>query len=326
MDSIGPSATRRVPKVVIGLPVHNSERFLQETLESVAAQDHPNLEIVISDDASSDGTPDICHAYARRDARCRVERHAQRMGWIANYNSLLRHSTGDYFLWVPHDDVYDPAYVGTLVALLEARPDAVLAYATTLAIDEHGSVLRRFAGHAALHRATTPLQRGLRYLWWTENEKFIPFRGVVRSGAIRAVGGLEPGPWGVYADDLWLFRLALLGSFVHEARPLCRKRYYRGSVSTLNRYTLGQRMAYLAAHRALARRARLTRRDQAVLLTAIALRQAGLAAGWLLRRSRRGVDRFLPTDRLEWYISPAELPRRLRNLARRVRRLGPPGP
>ena len=316
--------TRHAPKVVIGLPVHNSERFLPETLASIAAQDYPNLEMVISDDASSDGTGDICRDFARRDARCRVERHPQRLGWIANYNSLLRYATGDYFLWVPHDDVYDPAYVGTLVALLEARRDAVLAYSTTLAIDERGSVLRSYGGNAALGRATTRLQRGLRYLWWSENEKFIPFRGVVRSGAIRAVGGLEAGPWGVYADDLWLFRLALLGGFVHEPRPLCRKRFYRGSISSTNRYTLGQRMAYLSAHRVLARRARLTRRERTALLLAIAVRQLALAAGWLVRRSRRGVDRFVPTARLEWYISPAELPRRLRNLSRRLRRLGPP--
>jgi glycosyltransferase involved in cell wall biosynthesis len=319
-----PSGTGRAPKVVIGLPVYNSGRFLRETLESVAAQDHPNLEIVISDDASSDGTLDICRDFARRDARCRVERHRQRQGWIANYNSLLRHSTGDYFLWVPHDDVYDPAYVGTLVALLEARRDAVLAYSTTLAIDEHGNILRRFAGNARLGRATTRLQRGLRYFWWTEDEKFIPFRGVVRSAAIRAVGGLENGRWGIYADDLWLFRLALRGGFVHEARPLCRKRVYRGSVSMTNRYTLGQRMAYLGAHRDLARRAGLTWRERTPLLAAIVFRQVCVTAGWILRASRRGVDRALPIDRLGWYVSPAQLPRRLRKLATRMRRPGPP--
>ena len=306
----------RAPKVVVGVPVYNSERFLRETLESVGAQDYANLEIVISDDASSDGTADICHDFARRDARCRVERHPQRLGWIANYNSLLRHSTGDYFLWVPHDDLYDPAYVGALVALLEARPDAVLAYSTTLGVDERGSVFGTFGENAALGRASTRLQRALRYLWWAEEQKFIPFRGVVRSAAIRTVGGLESGPWGVYADDLWLFRLALRGGFVHEARPLCRKRFYGGSVSATNRYTLGQRLAYLAAHRALARRAGCTGRERAAVLASVTLRQVSVTA--------HRIFRSLPTGRLEWYLSPAEFPRRLRNLSRRLRRLGPP--
>jgi glycosyltransferase involved in cell wall biosynthesis len=312
--------SRTVSRVVIGLPVHNSERFLRATLESVAAQDHPDLEIVISDDASTDGTPAICREFAARDPRFRLERHPERVGWIANYNSLLRHATGDYFLWVPHDDLYAPAYVGALVALLEARPDAVLAYSTTLALDEGGTVVKTWKGNEALHRAATPLQRGLRYLWWDEGEKFIPFRGVVRSAAVRAVGGLEVGPWEIYADDLWLFRLALLGAFVHDARPLCHKRRYQGSVSTTYRYTYRQRNAYVAAHRRLVRQAGLGWRATSVLLLGIALRQAWLALWWQARAGRRGIDRVLPTERLQWYLSPAELPRRLRTLSSRLRR------
>jgi hypothetical protein len=84
----------------------------------------------------------------------------------------------------------------------------------------------------------------------------------------------------------------------------------------MNRYTLGQRLAYLAAHGELGRRARLTGRERALLLAAIAFRQAGVIAGWL--------PRFVPTDRLGWYVSPAHLPRRLRKLSRRLRGLGPP--
>jgi glycosyltransferase involved in cell wall biosynthesis len=308
------------PRVVIGLPVYNSERFLRATLESVAAQDHPHLEIVISDDASTDGTPAICREFAARDPRVRVERHPERVGWIANYNSLLRHATGDYFLWVPHDDLYAPAYVGALVALLEARPDAVLAYSTTLALDDGGAVVRTWRGNEALHRAATPLERGLRYLWWDEREKFIPFRGVVRSGAIRAVGGLEVGPWEIYADDLWLFRLALLGGFAHDARPLCRKRMYMGSVSSTNRYTYRQRNAYVVAHRRLVRQAGLGWRATTVLLVGIALRQAWLALWWLARAGGRAIDGKLPAERLRWYVSPHELPRRLRKLSSRLRR------
>jgi glycosyltransferase involved in cell wall biosynthesis len=274
-------------RVVVGLPVHNSERFLRDTLASVAAQDYPHLEVVISDDASTDGTPAICREQAARDPRFRVERHEGRVGWIANYNSLLRHATGDYFLWVPHDDLYDSAYVGALVALLEARPGAVLAYSTTLGVDETGTVVRTWTGNDALHRATTPLARGLRYLWWYEAEKFIPFRGVVRSAALRTVGGLEVGPWEVYADDLWLFRLALLGDFAHDARPLCRKRLYQGSVSTTYRYTYRQRNAYLAGHRRLVREAGLGWRTACVLHLSIALRQAWVALWWLSRATRR---------------------------------------
>jgi glycosyltransferase involved in cell wall biosynthesis len=307
------------PSVVLGLPVHNSARFLEATLDSVVAQDHPRLEIVISDDASTDATPELVRALAARDERVRLQRHEERVGWIANYNSLLPHATGDYFLWVPHDDLYAPEYVSALVARLEARPEAVLAYSTTRGLDEHGRVTREWRGHAALHAAASPLARGIRYLWWDEREKFIPFRGVVRCRALQAVGGLEAGPWGVYADDLWLFRLALLGAFVHEPRALCGKRLHGASVSATTRYTYGQYRAYVGAHRALVRRAELTRRARLVLSLCVTLRQGWLAAWWALRAGRWRMDRLVPTERLRWYASPGELPRRLRKLASRLR-------
>src|SRR5262245_65914225 len=108
------TAAGRAPRVVVGIPVHQSERVLPETLNAVAGQDWPALEIVISDDASTDTTLALCRDFARRDHRVRVVRHARRVGWIANYNSLLAHATGDYFLWVPHDDLYAPTYVRAL--------------------------------------------------------------------------------------------------------------------------------------------------------------------------------------------------------------------
>lgn len=310
---------RGAPSVVLGLPVHNSARFLPATLAAVVAQDHPRLEIVVSDDASTDETPDLCRALAARDGRVRLQRHEARQGWIANYNSVLRHATGDYFLWVPHDDLYAPDYVSALVARLEARPEAVLAYSTTLGIDDCGRVIREWRGHAALQAAATPLARAVRYLWWDEREKFIPFRGVVRRRALEAVGELEVGPWGVYADDLWLFRLALLGPFVYEPRPLCTKRLHAGSVSATTRYTYGQYRAYIGAHRALGRRAGLGRRARLALALSVLLRQAWLAGWWALRAGRRRMDRLVLTDRLRWYASPAELPRRFRKLASRLR-------
>ena len=306
------------PRVVIGVPVHQSERFLAETLESVVAQDHPNIEIVVSDDASTDATAAICQGFARRDPRVRLQRHPRRVGWIANYNSLLPHATGDYFLWVPHDDLYDPGYVRELVALLEARPDAVLAYSATLAIDEGGRVVGGWARSARPGRHATRWHRALRYLWWTEREKFIPFRGVVRTRAIQIAGGLQDGAWGVFADDLWLFRLSLLGGFAHDARPLCRKRLHRGSISSTTRYTLPQRHAYLAAYRGIVREARLPWAETAGLLAAIPLRQAWVTAGWLLRRIDDYADSVAFLGRMRWYLSPAQTPRRLRKLAGRV--------
>ena len=304
------SATPRAPRVVIGIPAHQSEPFLPETLNAVAAQDWPELEIVLSDDASTDTTLAICRDFARRDRRARVQRHARRVGWIANYNSLLAHATGDYFLWVPHDDLYEPGYVRALVGRLEARPDAVLAFSAALAIDAAGRAVGDGWRRAPALGAETPRRRrALAYLRWTEREKFLPFRGVIRTAALRRVGGLEAGPWGPFADDLWLFRMALAGGLEFDPRALCRKRLHPRSVSATERYPLEMYRAYLGAYRAIARSAGLPAPEARALVSAAAMREAALVARWPARKLARRVGRHPLVDRLRWYVSQA--PRRL---------------
>ena len=75
-----------VPHVSVGLPVRNGERFLARALDSLLAQDHADLEIVVSDNASDDATPDICRQYARQDSRVRYQRNESNIGLVANFN------------------------------------------------------------------------------------------------------------------------------------------------------------------------------------------------------------------------------------------------
>jgi GT2 family glycosyltransferase len=306
----------RGPRVVLGIPAHDSERFLAETLASVAAQDWPSLEIVISDDASSDATPAICREFAARDRRVRLLRHPERVGWVANYNALLAHATGEYFLWVPHDDLYEPTYVSEMVARLEAQPDAVLAYSAVAAIDAAGRVGGAWSGTRRLGAGVPRLRRALRYLWWAEDEKFIPFRGVIRTAALRRVGGLAAGAWGAFADNLWLFRLVLDGGFEHVPRTLCRKRLHPASVSARQCPTLGTWRAYVGAHQGIVRAAGLPPLERRALLAAVTLREAAVIAHGPARALRRRVARHPALNRLAWYLAPTQLPRRLGRLIR----------
>lgn len=264
--------------VVLGVPVHNSERFLAETLESIAAQDHPNIEVVISDDASTDGTPAICEAFVRAHPRARLVRHAQRLGWVGNYNSLLRYATADCFAWIPHDDLYHPAYVRTLVTLLARRPDAVLAYSAASFMDVDGQVTGRRRGGPVMDGRRSAWRRGLRYLSWTEREKGLPFRGVIRASALRAVGPLVPVRFA--ADDLWLFHLALLGAFAWEGRTLLRKRKHPYSTSAQYGRRYREWDEYLAAHVDAIRAAELPPAQTALLVATVWTRRVWLAARW----------------------------------------------
>jgi glycosyltransferase involved in cell wall biosynthesis len=114
------------PLLSIGVPVYNGERYLAEALDSALQQEYAPLEVVISDNGSTDSTSDICRRY-ERDPRVRSVRSGETSDPITNFGRALSMARGTYFTWLAHDDVLtSPAYASTLVQMLEANPDAVL--------------------------------------------------------------------------------------------------------------------------------------------------------------------------------------------------------
>lgn len=123
------------PLVTIGLPVYNGARSLSDALDSLLATQYPNVELVISDNASTDATPDICRAYAARDPRIRVVTQPVNRGALANFRAVLKEARGSYFMWASDDDQWHPDFIGTLVAELEAHPAASIAMCATERLD-----------------------------------------------------------------------------------------------------------------------------------------------------------------------------------------------
>jgi glycosyltransferase involved in cell wall biosynthesis len=126
------------PLVSIGMPVRNAERHLGEAIDSLLAQDYPNFELIISDNASSDRTESICRDYAGRDSRIAYHRSDQDRGAVWNFNQVFTLARGRYFMWAAHDDLRAPGYVSACVAALEDRPDAVLCCTGVEFIDGGG--------------------------------------------------------------------------------------------------------------------------------------------------------------------------------------------
>jgi glycosyltransferase involved in cell wall biosynthesis len=124
------------PLVSIGMPLYNAERHLAEALDSLLAQDYQNLELIISDNASSDATEGICRAYAARDTRISYHRAETNHGAVWNFNRVSELAAGEYFMWAAHDDIRAPGFVSSCVAALEARPEAVLCCTEVGFIDE----------------------------------------------------------------------------------------------------------------------------------------------------------------------------------------------
>jgi len=113
--------------VSIGIPTFNRAAGLERALESCRAQTHPRLEIVVSDNASTDGTADLCRRLSAADDRIRVVRQDRNVGLDANFRAVLERATGTYFMWLADDDWLDPEYVAVCVAALLDDPQAVIA-------------------------------------------------------------------------------------------------------------------------------------------------------------------------------------------------------
>lgn len=223
------------PLVVACLPAWNAAEFIDETLESLAAQTYDNLNVLISVDLSSDDTAERCERFARTDPRFTVILQNKRLGWVGNVNLLLSQAAqADYCVFAFHDDIFEPSYVTRLAAALEAHPAAILAFTDMDTLFPDGThVVNRspdFAGAAnRVERASRIIRR--EQDWWT------PHRGLFRRGAAERIGGLKRHLGGEFAADWpWLIGLALIGDFVRIPEILCHKRFKKESLSRTWRY------------------------------------------------------------------------------------------
>ncbi|MEL6645853.1 MAG: glycosyltransferase family 2 protein [Pseudomonadota bacterium] len=195
------------PKVTIGVPVYNGESYLGEALDCILAQTFTDFEVLISDNASTDRTQEICREYAARDARITYIRHEVNAGAAPNFNLLIDRANGEYFKWAACDDLIDREYLEHCVAALDANPKAVLAcpYATVIAAD--GSFLREASPVPAPYAHASSLRRfGSLLSQRTCYEVF----GLIRLSQLRKTDGIVSS---YYGDGVLLAQLAVLGPF-----------------------------------------------------------------------------------------------------------------
>lgn len=126
MISIAPPADN-TPRASIGVPVYNGGKTLEAVLSALRQQTMSDIEIVISDNGSTDDTPDICRRAAEADPRIRYFRQPQTVCATDNFNFVLQKARAPYFMWAAHDDFRSNNYLEVLVPALEANPATILA-------------------------------------------------------------------------------------------------------------------------------------------------------------------------------------------------------
>ena len=128
-----------VPAVSIGMPVYNGERTLRESVDSILSQTFSDFELIISDNASADGTEAICRTYVERDSRVAYHRQPQNLGITENYNTVFRLSNAPYFKWASSSDICMPEFLSKCVAVQQNHSDVVLCYPRTRLFDSRTS-------------------------------------------------------------------------------------------------------------------------------------------------------------------------------------------
>jgi glycosyltransferase involved in cell wall biosynthesis len=202
------------PKVSIGLPVYNAENFLNETMESLLAQTYSDFELIISDNASTDGTEAICRTYAESDDRIRYYRQEENAGASANHNWVLQAAKGEYFKWAAHDDLLDPTFLGRCVEVLDGDPEVVLTYSRVKAIDGQGNVLFTYKPKPMLN-SNLPHERLFECICVAHAQS--PIFGVFRKSALQSTRLLQPFS---SSDRVLLGEITLRGRVFEIPDPL----------------------------------------------------------------------------------------------------------
>ena len=200
--------------VSIGVPVYNGEKELARALDSLLAQDYPNLEIIISDNHSTDSTPEICQQYVQKDPRIKYYRSENNYGSFWNFNRVFELSSGEYFMWAAHDDRRDLSFVSSCLEKLEQCPDAVLCQTHTAIYIEGGQKLLCVANLDGIEGIAGLVQR------YRETLKRVPaiaLYGLYRSSAMRKTLLLQKV---ISSDIAFLQELSIYGGFVQVSKTL----------------------------------------------------------------------------------------------------------
>jgi glycosyltransferase involved in cell wall biosynthesis len=208
------------PRVTIGLPVYNAEKYLEEALDSILTQSYRGFEVIISDNSSTDRTEEICKSYAQDDVRIRYFRNEQNIGAAPNFNQVFKRSGSEYFKWAAHDDLLAPDFLSACVKVLDENQEVVLCYPRAKIIDENSNYVVDYDPGPDTS-SPNPHERFRNLI--LRPEYAIQQMGLIRAEILRRteLHGSYPS-----SDEVLLAQLALHGNFYEVPERLFLYRIY----------------------------------------------------------------------------------------------------
>jgi glycosyltransferase involved in cell wall biosynthesis len=221
----------KLPRISVLIPTYNYARYLPEAIESVLEQDWRDLELLISDDGSTDGSAEVIAAYAAKDSRIRFQIHPTNLGMVRNWNWCLSEARGEYIKFLFGDDkLASRQALGKLLELLESTPSATLAASARYVVGEKSEILELWDDFrkSGVHNGSEVIVRCLNE---TGNLIGEPSAALFRKRD--AARGFNLRYRQLVDLEFW-FHLLEQGDFVYSPEPLCCFRKHAGQQSEVN--------------------------------------------------------------------------------------------
>jgi len=224
------------PIITIAFPVYNGERFMRESLDALLAQDLTDFELVINDNASTDGTQAIAEELCARDSRIRYNRQPENLGARDNFEQVVWTARGKYFIWASCHDLWAPSLLRRCVETMEQDDSVALCFSRAAEIDADGNRLGTLRGKLD----TRGMDRIARFKKTMLRVAGYAVYGVHRTAVLRRVMPLEI----MFGPDIKLMaELSFHGAFAYLPEELFFHR--RLSVSrNWRRYFSNLKMTY----------------------------------------------------------------------------------
>lgn len=220
---------KKTSKITIGLPTYNGEAYVRQAIDSLLSQTYIDFRLVISDDASTDKTLDICREYLN-DARVALINNIENVGGQRNLQNILDGVNTKYFVWASQDDYWAPNFLSLLIEKLESSPGMSLAFSDVVFLDEAGKYSRyrfdkswsRFASskYGLITALLLPVDS---FGWYKSN---LAIHGVVRTEVLKKSLDLLRGV--ATHDRIYVLFTILCGKWIYLNEPLYFRRTYTG--------------------------------------------------------------------------------------------------
>lgn len=205
--------------VVVAIPTFNEERFVLETLRSVQSQTHGDFLAVISDNASTDRTVEICRTFCQADHRFIFIAQPKNYGASANFQWLFESTSSPYFIWLGGHDMISKDFLEKHMRALDSDPTLALSYANIQCVNQNSEFIRETDGGNYHRISGTPAQRYRRTL--KRMGPAAPINNLFRRAALNGVT-VKPVS---SIDRMILCQAAYWGQFNKIEEPLYVKRF-----------------------------------------------------------------------------------------------------